>query len=160
MRIDASPAYKNDYGPGVYLAEIKGCDVKHSQRTGDPYFNVSWHDAGSFNAGKFICFDIIMLAGKGRSIGIAKLKVLGFQETLDDAGEPVIDAEPDDLIGRRAWIKLDWNEYKTADGEVHRNLKVKTEFEPRFASGYTHESTPPEGVDQFPTAPIDEDVPF
>lgn len=160
MRIDASPTNKNDFGPGVYLADIKGCEVKHSQRTGDPYFNVSWHDAGAFGAGKFICFDIIMLAGKGRSIGLAKLKVLGFEECVDDGG-PAIEAEPQDLIGRRAWIRIGWDEYKTSDGTVHRNLKVKTEFEPKFSSGYTNEKTPPEDANDGSTVPIlEEDVPF
>ena len=164
MKIDASNDFESDFDEGVILGEVKNCEVKHSKKNGDPYFNVHWHDAGAFGAGKFVCFDIVMLAGKGRTIGIAKLKALGFQEVKDEAsGKYVINADAVDLIGRRAWLNLGWEEFERADGTTGRSLKVRTEFEPTFKSGCTHENTPPPEVGKSKaTAPIedDESIPF
>lgn len=148
MRIDASPTNASEFEPGIMLGEIKTCDLKYSRNSGDPYFHVSWHDAGTFGAGKFICKDVIMLAGGGRGIGLSKLRVLGFQEVKDGDGPPYIDAEAHDLVGRRAWIRLDWEDFERADGTSGRSLKVKTEMQPKFSSGYWHENTPPPEADK------------
>jgi len=162
MRIDASPTNASEFGPGVMLGEIKGCELKYSRKTGDPYFHVRWHDGGSLGEGKFICKDVLMLAGAGRGIGLSKLRVLGFQEVKGDDDAPYIDADPHDLIGRRAWLRLDWEDFERADGTSGRSIKIKTEMQPKFSSGYWHENTPPTEADSaiVPLKSADEDIPF
>jgi len=158
MRVDATPESFSEFGPGIYLAEVKACEVRHtSEKTGShPYYNVRLHDGAFAGDGGLIAFDNILLAGRGRSIGIAKLKALGFEEVMGDDGKPFIDVEPEDLVGRRVWVMVGEDEY---GGKVR--LKVLTEFEPKFSCGYWHEKHPPEeaGSDSGLMDP-DDSVPF
>lgn len=134
-RMDWSAPTSSEFGPGVYLAEVAKCEVRHSKKPGNaPYLNVEWHDASALGSGGIICWDVIMMAGNGRGLGQAKLRALGFDEQCQLI-------EPDDLVGRRAWIRVALQKY--GDKE---NLKVLSEFEPEFSAGYWPESAPPDGV--------------
>lgn len=150
-RMNWTKPENSNYEPGVYLAEIRKCELKHSKKSGDPYLNVEWHDlADPFETGgsTLIGWDILMMDGKGRGLSQAKLKVLGFDE---GQGEIM----PEDLVGRRAWVTWEWQEF---NGE--KRLKVASTFRPEFSCGYRHESQPPENASTS-TAPIgDEDIPF
>jgi len=85
---------------------------------------------------QFLCFDVVMMAGNGRGLGQAKLLALGFDGTEDE-----IRAE--DVVGRRAWVRVDWQSYKDKDGRAQRSLKVVSTFEPDFSCGYFSEDEPP-----------------
>lgn len=127
------------YEPGIYLAEVKKCEAKVSKKA-DPYLNIEWHDTSPIGPQGLICWDVVMMDGKGRSLGQAKLRALGFDEECELI-------EPEDLIGRRAWIQVGWQDY---NGQ--KNLKVLSGFEPSFTSGYWSEGSPPDGVAASPTA--------
>lgn len=102
-RIDwTEEEHTSKFVPGVYLAEVDDCEERTSQRTQAPYFNVRLK---SVDHGGVLAFDILMLGGKGRNIGTAKLRALGFDEG-------VIEIEAHDLIGKRAYVFLHEDEYK------------------------------------------------
>ena len=84
---------------GVYLAEVvkDGTEQRKSSNTGDPMFNVAFKDV---NTGDFLCYDSIMLAGRGLGIGHKKLVMLGVVDP--DAPDWEVDAF--DLIGKRAVV--------------------------------------------------------
>jgi hypothetical protein len=150
--MDWSEAPLSDYKPGVYLGEVKKCETKIA-RSGESYLNLEWHDvSGAFGEGGLICWDRLMMGGRGRGISQAKLKVLGFRGT-----EPSI--EPEDVVGRRAWIRVDWHEYEP-NGEKKRNLQVTSQFRPEFQSGYWPENSPPKIEGGGALAPIEDDTPF
>lgn len=90
--------------PGRYLAEVgTKAEVRMSKKTEHPYFNVPFLAVDFGNA--FLCYDVIMLDGKGRGMGQKKLEALGF-----DKGVPSI--ESSDLIGRRVYVEVtedEWN---------------------------------------------------
>lgn len=129
--------------PGFYLAEVRKCDEKTSSG-GDPYFNVELHDSDVNAENGLLCWDNIMLAGKGRGLGQAKLKALGFSDKNADIDPPA-------LVGRRAWIKL-YHEIR----ENKTRIRVDSHFTPEFSCGYWPEASPPEGAKD---APVD-DIPF
>jgi hypothetical protein len=78
---------------GVYHVEVADAEERVSQ-SGDAYFSIRLKDLES---GRIVCFDIIMLAGKGLGIGLSKLSKLGFDKDDDE----IVAAQ---LIGRRAWV--------------------------------------------------------
>lgn len=119
---------------GVYLAEVKGCEERTSSK-GDPMFYATFQ-AVDFNA--HLCSDFIMLAGKGWSMGSAKLRALGFDEGQEEIA-------PGELIGRRVYLRCAYEEREGRDGKTYKGLKVVAEFQP-FSSGYWPESEAPAGV--------------
>ena len=100
-------------GPGRYLVEIEDASEKTS-KAGDAYFNLRLKAVGF---GKVLCFDVVMLAGKGRGIGYAKLKALGVTEK----DEQLAAAE---LIGRRAYVEVESEEY---DGKTRLSVSIGAE---------------------------------
>lgn len=146
VKVNWTETLSNDFKPGYHLAEVKKCAEKKSA-AGDPYFNVELYSMGMFGAEGLICFDIIMLDGKGRGLGQAKLKALGFSDKNSDLA-------PEDLVGRRAWVKVYHDTY-----EGKQRLKVESVFEPTFSCGYWPEASPPEGA-VAAKAVDDESVPF
>lgn len=86
---------------GVYYVEVKASEERIAQSSA-AYFNVTL--AAVEHGMQTICYDILMLAGKGHGIGLAKLDALGFEKrhTLE-AGE---------LVGRRVYAALVEEEYQ------------------------------------------------
>lgn len=121
---------------GVYLAEIAGAEEKASRSKGDPMFIVRF-DAVDFGS-SHLADDVVMLGGKGWSIGRAKLEALGFDESAAEiaAGE---------LIGRRVYLRLAYKD-EEYDGKTFRNLRVETRFRPEFSSGYWPDGDDPPDV--------------
>lgn len=87
--------------PGDYAAEVDGCEEKVSKK-GAALFVVAFKD---INTGNALCDDVIMLEGKGKGIGIAKLRALGFEENFQG------DMSAAELIGRRCIVHLSWDDY-------------------------------------------------
>lgn len=131
------------FTPGTYYAEVKGCEEKNAQKTGDPYFNVEWKCC---ETGDRICYDIIMLRGRGwPGIGRRKLKALGFTEGGLEAW---------DLIGKRAFIAVDWED----DLKGGKRLAVDIRANGSEA-GYWPENAPPGEVTEPPSDDVDESAP-
>jgi hypothetical protein len=141
VRIDPVEAssFKPDFEPGVYLAEVKDSLLKHSSKNGDQYFGVELESSGLDGMKKRLCQDVLMLEGKGASMGVAKLRALGF---FEDGTAQDIDAH--ELVGKRCWVRVDWQHYEDRKtGERKKSLKPYASFQP-FDCGYYHESHPPE----------------
>lgn len=147
MHVDWSAADRPMLSPGTYLVTVKECKEGISKK-GDAFFNVRLNTESFDGRETTLCFDILMMEGKGAGIGLAKLQALGIPKGTADVSAQ-------DLIGRRAWVNVDSQTY---DGKTH--LKVYTTFDP-FELGYWPESEPPDGVSE-PSVSIkpDEDVPF
>lgn len=122
--------------PGTYSIEVVKSVEKLSKNGGAPYFEA---ELLALDFGKTLCFDILMLAGKGAGIGVTKLRALGFTEERDEiaAGE---------LIGRRAFVAVGDDEY---DGKVRLKVDINAEGS---KCGYWPEDEKPEGV-LLPGAP-------
>ncbi len=131
--------------PGIYLARVGKCREAVS-KGGDAMLVLEWEtDILGKPAGP-LCWDFLMMEGKGASMGCAKLLKLGFPKGAE--------VKPEDVQGRRAYVRVGLQEYNGKQG-----LKVLTTFDP-FECGYWSESENPEGVASA-TAPIDdEDIPF
>ena len=119
---------------GTYLAEVDTVEVKISQG-GDKYLNVQLRDA---ETRENLCYDILMLTGKGAGIGMAKLIQLGIEK-----GTPRL--EPMALTGRRAHVKIYHDTY-----EGKTRAKVALSNEEGFKCGYRAEAsvaeTAPHGI--------------
>ena len=88
--------------PGEYLAEVVAATEKYSQG-GDLMFALRFETRGD-GAPQHLCYDNLMLQGKGLSIALAKLKAMGF-----DRVHATIDAKQ--LIGRRVRLACIIEEY-------------------------------------------------
>jgi hypothetical protein len=75
-----SPKSQELSPPGNYHVEVADCEERTSA-AGNTYFNVRMKDLES---GRSLCFDIIMLSGKGLGMGLSKLKQLGFDKSDDE----------------------------------------------------------------------------
>jgi hypothetical protein len=115
--------------PGTYLAEVdaKGTELRHSKRSGDPMFNVAFKDV---QTGKLLCYDTIMMGGRGVGIGHKKLIVLGVVDP--DAEE--WDVEAIHLVGRRVNLTIKHEEYTGNDGKAKTTCKV--DFDANDSFGY------------------------
>lgn len=142
VKPDWSASERSFHPPGDYLVRVSQCELKKSKTSGAQLFNVRLV-AEQLTGEPTLCFDTIMLEGKGASIGCAKLEALGFDRDSE--------MEAADLVGRRAWVRVKLEEYQ---GKT--NLKVATTFEPTFECGYWPEDERP---GELPTMEGDE-VPF
>lgn len=104
---DWDAAKNTELKPGIYQVEVVACTPKTSQ-SGNRMWSVRLH-AVEFDA--MLCYDNMMLTGKGAGMTAAKLELLGF------ARGSQVDAP--DLVGRRAWVSVLEKEY---NGKV--NLAV------------------------------------
>ena len=130
-------------GPGVYRVEVAEC-VERTSRVGDKYFNVKFKD---LDTGKIVCFDPVMLEGKGASIGLCKLSRLGFEATDSE----IIAAQ---VIGRRAYIGVDNDTY-----EGKSRLKVDIGYKGSSCGYWEHDNMPSDYVS--PDEPeVNNDPPF
>ena len=108
--------------PGVYLAEVGSVEVKRSA-VGDQYFSVKLNDAKTHGA---LCWDTLMLGGKGKSIGMAKLRQLGVEE-----GTKSLD--PNSLYGRRVKVSIMHGEF---EGRKQAKVDIRADG---FKCGYLAE---------------------
>lgn len=122
---------------GVYAVEVTACVSKNAKKTGDEYFGVKLC-ALDFNRKK-LCEDILMMAGKGAGIGIRKLKALGFTKADGDIAAA-------QLIGKRAFVFVDVEEFTKDDGTSTSRMKVDIKAE-NSEAGYWPEFPAPEGVE-------------
>lgn len=110
---------------GKYLGEIDKSDEKYSQ-SGDPMFNVAFKDVST---GHRLCFDTIMMGGRGMGIGHKKLLILGVVAE----GEKEFDVEAHQLLGKRAVLTL---KHETFNGKTN----AKPDFKANAGFGYEPES--------------------
>lgn len=127
--------------PGKYLAEVQKSEEKQSA-SGDPMFNIQFKDV---ETGSLLCFDTIMLGGRGIGIGHKKLLLLGAVLPND----PVHEVFAEDLIGKRVWLDIVHEPYVSKkDGAKKMAAKpnFNAERTDNSAFGYTREG---DGVDPF-----------
>ncbi len=74
---------------GSYLAEVQHAEKRRSG-AGDEMVNLAIVDA---HTKKFLCYDNVMLEGKGAGIGAAKALSLGVAERTEIDGEKVVSIE-------------------------------------------------------------------
>lgn len=140
--------------PGWHLAEVKAATRKTS-RAGDAMYNLELCTP----AGDWICYDHIMLEGKGNGIGFRRLFALGAAR---DQGDSVEYAEAHQLVGKRVYVFIQHEEYN--------DKKVAKVGISQGRAGYLPESEPPdeqpgaadpwEDVDDDEFEAEDDDIPF
>jgi len=109
--------------PGAYHVEVLTAEERTS-KNGDAMFNIKLI-AVDWN-GAHICFDNIMLAGKGRSMGQAKLVALGIPR-----GQAEV--RPDELVGARAFAFI-------GEGEWQGKKRLEVDISEGSHCGYWLES--------------------
>jgi len=110
--------------PGIYTTIIIAAEERTS-KNGDLYFNVT-HESTQFQ--RVLCYDNIMLEGRGKNMGLAKLKTLGL---LDKS-----EINDIDLVGVKCIVIVEDDSYEKADGKVIKRLGVALNFEDPFRAGY------------------------
>lgn len=132
---------RSEMPAGIYHIEVANAEERQSA-SGNAYFSLRLEDLES---GRTLCFDIIMLEGKGLRIGLAKLSRLGFKPGDDDE---LVAAQ---LIGRRGYVSVaeeTWKEEK----------RLKVDISAKTSScGYWSEEEPPQ---EFQTDNSEEKPPF
>lgn len=88
--------------PGRYFAKVESASERKSKK-GDSYINMRLVAVDHDDA--HICFDVLMLEGKARNIGYAKLKQLGV-----DSSEEWLDAKS--LVNRKCYVEVEEETYK------------------------------------------------
>lgn len=87
--------------PGIYRLRCIKAVLKHAKASGDPYINIEAvlpeHDG-------YKLWDTIMLAGKGRTIGLQKIAGWGLGTTQNP--------EPDMFVGRECSAHLHYEEWQ------------------------------------------------
>lgn len=129
---------------GRYFAEVSACEEK-SSKSGDDYYNLSFTEVGT---GRFLCYDIAMLEGKGAGIGVKKLKAVGG--AVEEGDEYAI-KPAGEVIGGRVYLHL-----------VHESYGDKTRCVPDFkcdAAPFGYEPCDPPSV-PAPSAPSTVPDPF
>lgn len=96
-RIDWSPDTSGLPVPGIYPAEVHSVEEKKSKKP--PYSTYLKVKLVSIETRDTLCYDMIMLEGKGRGMGQRKLRVLGVDETTQEI-------DPASLVGRRAFVAI------------------------------------------------------
>lgn len=119
--------------PGIHYVEIAEAKEKTSSK-GDPMFELVLRQV-STNA--LVCWDYIMLGGKGANIGYAKLIGIGLEEGSSSV-------EPQDLIGRRVYASI-MEEERVYEGKSRRSLKV--DISDGGHCGYWPDGDPPLAYD-------------
>ena len=109
--------------PGVYLAEVGSVEVKRSAKTDDMYLSVMLRDAKTHGQ---LCFDTLMLEGRAKSMGMAKLRQLGVEE-----GTKTLD--PNSLYGRRVKVSIMHGEF---EGRKQAKVDIRADG---FKCGYLAE---------------------
>jgi len=102
-RVDWTPEPENDFKPGAYLVEVLDAQEKRSSSSGALMFSIRL-GAVDFES-RTLCFDNLMLEGKGRGMGTKKLQAFGIQE----GAEEVLASQ---LEGKRAYVFVVEDEYK------------------------------------------------
>lgn len=128
---------------GWHAVEVSACEEKRSQR-GEDYYDASLIDA---TTGKWLCYDVIMLCGRGAGYGIRKLRALGAA-TRNESGDGWNILSASRLVGVRAFAHLHHaeNEWK---GEKRMRCEVSAH---QGEAGYRTKDDPPEG--------FTDDIPF
>lgn len=154
--VDWSDPVEEGKQPGIYLAEVKSVDSATS-RKGDAMLVVEFLAVGFSGSEKDLCRDWIMLAGKGRGMGQKKLVGLGVERGATDWALT-------DLIGRRAWVEVEWRGWENQQGEKQKALGVAPTTDNGCQMGYwPEEGGLPDEVSAYlidPPQVSDENVPF
>lgn len=147
--------WDKDSGPellpaGTYLVEVQEASEKNSKASGDPYFELKLR---AVDHGRLLCYDIAMLAGKGRGIGMGKLEALGIEP-----GTPELIAG--DLIGKRAYAAVTEESYKGTP-----RLRVDINADTSICGYWPEDETPPsvnhgEPQEAAVAEEDDDDIPF
>jgi len=124
------------FPPGIYLAEVVGCEERTS-RKGDGMLNVEWLHLAS-SPPKRLCYDNLMLQGGGAGIGTKKLQALGFSKE-----KPPTSAAA--LIGKRAWVCVKKDDSDDAKQRGKARLAVDISAE-GSCCGYWAEDDQPTGA--------------
>ena len=137
---------------GVYLAEIASAESRQSQ-AGDAMVNIALSEVGSR---RHICYDNLMMNGRGAGIGVKKALSLGIAERYKEEGEKRVRVSPPEhWKGHRAVVTVIMGEYKG-----------KKRLEVDFGAdgfGYAPEDTwDPSRTPEAPPPddPDDTDIPF
>jgi len=126
--------------PGVYLACVDKCELKHSKASGAPMLALT---INSVDFGGKLCYDYLMLSGDGWGMGKSKLKALGFKE-----GSTI---EEHDLIGIRFYCAVVAEEFNG-----RKQLKVNAKL---GHAGYWNEQEPPAGLEVWkPDETLEADI--
>ena len=136
---DSSASQFESVKPGIHHVVVASAEERESKK-GDAYFSVRLKQA---DGEATVCFDTIMLSGKGLAMGLSKLAMLGF---VPGEREEILAAE---LIGKKAWISAKEDTY---EGKTRLAVDISARGS---RCGYWPEEDPPEVPDNdFDNAPF------
>lgn len=84
---------------GRYLAVLEDAKARKSKK-GDLMWAVTFQRGED---GAFLCYDTIMLEGKGQGIGLKKLLALGAAK---EEGDEYVICDPEDARGLEVWLHI------------------------------------------------------
>lgn len=132
---------------GQHRAYLQHVELGRSAAKGEEKANLTWQRQD----GTFLCYDTVMLEGRGLRIGLQKLQALGVAHHDDDLGRwKVLDVE--EWVGRQALLTI-------RHGEWNNKPRCEVDFD---SPGFGYQPLAP-GDDETPPpdpSPIDDDVPF
>ena len=140
---ESSSPKRESFPPGIYHVEVESAEERTSA-SGNGYFSVRLKDMES---NKTVCFDIIMLQGKGIGIGLQKLMALGFSKEDSE----IVAAE---LMGRRAFVAL---KQETYEGQKRLAVDISAKGS---SVGYWTEDNPPQEMTPGESDVNDLNAPF
>lgn len=144
--------------PGTYRAEVKDVREKTS-RGGDAMLSLYFKDVDS---GEGLCWDNVMLSGRGVGIGVKKMRAL---DGVTEEGDEYVFIDSGELIGRRCMLDVIHEEY---DGKTRCVVDFAATDEARgvfFGYGPEVPGGAPKAKDaKAPVTPVDttpeDDLPF
>lgn len=103
VKVDMGAPVPGDAPEGVYLADVASAKAKLS-KAGSSMLELTF--TASYAGGSFKVYDMVLLEGKGWSMGRAKLTALGIGSDFKG------DLDPYSLIGRQVYLHLAFSEYQ------------------------------------------------
>lgn len=131
---------------GEHLAYLRKATLKNSQR-GEEMAELEFQS----NGGGLLCYDTVMLEGRGLGIGLKKLQQLGVALKDEDRGKWVVD-DIETWEGRQVYLTIRHEEF-------NGKTRAKVDFEVE-GFGYRMVGADVEPPDKASTYADDEDIPF
>lgn len=148
VRVDMNAPVPGSAPDGVYIADVAKAKATLT-KGGDPAINLEF--GCSYGGTVFKVYDTIMLNGRGWSLGRPKLTALGVPSEFSG------DLDPADLLGRRVYLHLAFQEYQGKRSlkpdpkqGSHSGYSLETDADAKAKADATAATSQVQAVDEAP----------